>query len=111
MQVDAGSNGEHPQFGLHCIIDIATYNSLDKLIGVTGHVLHFIYNVKHFSSRMSGPLSSQELTKVKLAWIGDCQRKSYGKEIDHLTSKPNNRLPLVRQLHLFLDKNHQRQDP
>ena len=35
LDVDAGSSGEHPQFWLHCIIDIATYNSLDKLIGAT----------------------------------------------------------------------------
>ena len=84
LEVDAGFSSEHSQFGLHCIIDIATNNSLDKLIVVTGHVLRFIYNVKHFSSRMLGLSSPQELTKAKLAWIGDCQRQSYAKELSIL---------------------------
>ena len=76
---------------------------LDKLLGFTAYVLHFVSNSKPLSSRKSGPLSAQELNKSKLAWIGDCQQQSFSKRF---TSKSANRLPLVFQLRLFLDNSH-----
>ena len=64
LEVDTGFSGEHIKFGLHFIIDIAAYSSLDKLLGVTGYVLCFIHNMKYLSPRMSGPLSLQELNNA-----------------------------------------------
>ena len=52
LQVDDGEDKQEcgyskgaqpPEFGLHCIINIVDYNSLDKLLGVTAYALRFIY--------------------------------------------------------------------
>jgi len=104
LTADTELGDVQPQGGLHHIIDIAAYNSLNKLLGVTAYVLRFVSNLKSSISRRSGPLSPQELNKAKLAWISDCQKQNFSKEIINLTSKSGNQQPLVHQLCLFLDK-------
>ena len=64
--------------------------------------IHFSKGNKH-----SGPLTTAELQQAKHMWIKDCQHQVFSKEVANLQSSPlaAKRLPLVRQLRLFLDKN------
>ena len=89
--------------GLHHIIDVYTYNRLSHLLTVTAYVLRFVRNTRKPSIRYTGPISPAERTQASLKWIQSVQRQSFTPEILNLTSK-SSRLPLVRQLCLFLDK-------
>ena len=89
--------------GLHRIIDVSTYNRLSHLLNVTAYVLRFVRNTRKPSIRYTGPISPAESTQASLKWIQSVQRQSFTPEILNLTSK-SSRLPLVRQLNLFLDK-------
>ena len=50
-----------------------------------------------------GPLSAKERHLALQEWIKNCQTLTYSDKIANLTSKSQSRLPLVRQLRLFLD--------
>ena len=93
------------QVMLHCIINLSNYSSLDKLIAIAAYVYRFISNLKSGNTQ-HGPLSATELYQAKMYWIKDCQQQVYGNILSTLLSSPftTKRLPLVRQLHLFLDK-------
>lgn len=43
------------------------------------------------------------MIQAEKRWIRNCQTVTYHKEINNISSKVSNRLPLVRQLRLFLD--------
>ena len=63
----------------------------------------FIHNSRKCSaSRQTGPLTVLELTRTKVQWLHHVQHSTFTDEIDNLMSK-RCRLPLVRQLRLFLD--------
>ena len=96
-----------PESGLHCIINIVDYNSLDKLLGVTAYALRFIYNAQSSSSvsRKSGPITPQEYGDAQIKWNHHSQQQVYYEEIANLTAKSTSRLILVRQLRLFLHDN------
>ena len=87
--------------GLHCIINLSNYSSLDKLIAITAYVYRFISNLKSGNTQ-HGPLTAAELYQAKMYWIKDCQQQVYGREISTLLSSPttNKCFPLVRQLRL-----------
>jgi len=89
--------------GLHRIIDVSAYNSLSHLLDVTAYVLRFVRNTRKPSIRYTGPISPAESTQASLKWIQSVQTQSFTPEIQNLTSQ-SSRLPLVRQLRLFLDK-------
>ena len=95
------------KLGLHCVINLSDYSSLDKLIATTAYVYRFVANLKFHGNNQTGPLTPSELYQAKMHWIKNCQQQVYWKEITNLSSSPSatNRLPLVRQLRLFLDKN------
>ena len=92
--------------GIHKIINISNYSSLTKLLNITGYVLRFLANMKNLTSRQTGPLSVKEMTTAQFTWILSCQQERFHKEIQNLKLSPNikTRLPLVRQLQLYLDK-------
>ena len=58
--------------GIHQIIDISRYNSLSKLLHVTGYVLRFITNLRDSTSKQTGPLSVQELSTAEFKWMFSC---------------------------------------
>ena len=79
------------------------FSSLNKLLGVIAHVHHFIHSSRHNPSfRLTGPLTVSELSQASLKWIHHAQHSTFGAAINNLTSK-SRRLPLVRQLRLFID--------
>ena len=92
------------QVGLHHIINPANYSKLMKLVAVTAYVTRFIANLKQPKNKQCGHLTCDEMFKAKMRWVKSCQSEIYWKELANLTSQSStNRLPLVRQLRLFLD--------
>ena len=86
----------------HQIITSCNYSNLTKLIRVTTYVLRFIHNRRH-SSNQVGTLTSEEQKKAKLLWLHNTQPQASRREIANIRSN-SQRLPLVRQLCLFLDQ-------
>ena len=91
--------------GLEMIIDIERYSTLTKLLYVTAYVLRFIKCIKSHTTKFTGPITPYELSEAQILWIQACQLSTFSQEIKNLKSCPtsNRRLPLVRQLRLFLD--------
>ena len=55
LAADTELRDVQPQHRLYHTIDIAAYNSLNKLLGATAYVLWFVFNLKSSISRKSGP--------------------------------------------------------
>ncbi len=95
---------QNHQAGIHLLIDIVKYSKLNKLSRVTAYVLRFITLLRRKERTMAAHhLTSKELMKAEKIWIRCCQNTSFHKQIANLSSKTPRRLPLVRQLRLFLD--------
>ena len=95
---------EHSTIGIYQLIDITTFSKLDKLLAVTAYVLQFTYNIRQPTSlRRQGALIPSDLTQANLKWIHQIQHTVFPEEITNLQSNQS-RLPLVRQLRLFLDR-------
>ena len=93
-----------PTAGIHQVIHINRYSKLTRLHRVTACVLCFVNNLRKPSQRLNGPLTAQELALAQKLWIKSAQLVSFPKEITDLQSKSSSRLPLIRQLCLYLDK-------
>ena len=94
---------------IHHIIDISNHNTLSRLLRVTAYLCRFITNCrKQQQERLTGPLTLLELHHALVTWVKQCQEKMYSRETVSLTSPSSTtkRLPLFRQLHLFLDEDH-----
>ena len=87
------------------IITITNYSTLYKLLAVTAYVYRFVFNCLHHQALQTGLLSTDELCKIKLKWVAECQRQVYWQEMHNLShSGPNHKhTMLVQQLRLFLD--------
>jgi len=71
--------------GLHCVISIDRYYSLDKLLSVTAYVFQFMDNSRLQSQeRQSGPITAEERHRVSSQWVKDTQQTVYWKEINNL---------------------------
>jgi hypothetical protein len=89
--------------GIHLIIDTSRYSSLTKLLFVTAYVYRFLHNLRKDCQKVVGPISATETQAALKLWIANCQSLHYDNELANLTSSSSTRLPLVRQLRLFLD--------
>ena len=86
------------------VIDVSRYSTLRKFLAVTAYVLRFVRNMQSRDTRTTGPLSAKERHVAHRKWTKDCQRVTYKAEtINLLSHYSSTRLPLVRQLRLFLD--------
>ena len=92
--------------GILNVIEVSKYSTLTKLLHVTGYVLRFTTNIQNPASKQTGPLSIKELNRAQFTWIFSCQQERFSQEVANLKSKSTNtrRLPLVRQLQLYLDE-------
>ena len=88
--------------GVHSVVDITHYSRYTKLIRVTAFILRFVNNCRRPHTRKLSRLSVHELHEAEKMWLRSCQSTSYHEEIDNLQSKKG-RLPMVKQLRLFLD--------
>jgi len=84
------------------VMVISKYSSLQKLLAVTAYVLRFIA-IMQKGIHNTGHLTPSELSKAKLKWLYAIQHEVFPEEITNLQSQSRSRLPLVRQLRLFLD--------
>lgn len=97
---------EPSNIGIQHLIDVTRFSKLSKLLSVTAYVCRFTHNTRQSnSSRRVGPLTPSELSQANVKWIHDTQQAVFAKEIANIQSR-HNRLPLVRQLKLFLDSNN-----
>ena len=71
--------------GIHCVISIDRYSSLNKMLSVSAYVVHFVDNLKvQPQQRQFGPITADELHKVNLKWVKDIQHTIYWKEVNNL---------------------------
>ena len=113
MQADRDEEVEAPpvdthdshNIGLHHLVDMTSFSKFTKLLAVTAYVCWFPHNTRQPDSRRTGPLMSSELIQANLKWIHDIRHAVFANEIANTKSR-HNRLPLVRQLRLFLDSNN-----
>jgi len=93
--------------GLHQVINITNYSSLNRLLAVTAYVYRYINNLHRSQPRQSGPLTAKELSSAQMKLVQNCQQQTYPKEIASIKSKSvhsgTKKPPLVRQLRLFID--------
>ena len=92
------------QTGLHRILSISNYSSLTRLLRITAYLSRFIHNTKNPNARLTGILSTQEINNSLSKWVYNCQQTYFHQEVKHLQSNSRKKKSLVRQLHLFLDK-------
>ncbi|XP_071153661.1 uncharacterized protein [Mytilus edulis] len=86
-------------------IDIQRYRSLEKAIRVTAYVLRFIQNLRNLKDKRSiGFISVEERCKA-LKVIVTVQQETFKDEIESLNSSSQKKVPLVRQLKLYTDRN------
>ena len=94
--------------GLHQVITLTNYSSLNKLLAVTAYVYRYINNLRRSKPRLTGPLTAEELNSAQTRWIQNCQERVYQREMSSAKPKPGrykaSMPPLVRQLRLFTDK-------
>jgi len=90
--------------GVNQCIDINRYSKLHKLYRVTAYVLRFVNNLKAASSKVTGPLTAKELNQSQKLWITATQQEIFSNELINIQSSLSPRLPLVRQLRLYLNK-------
>ena len=88
--------------GVAKLIDLHTFSTIQRLMRVTAWVLRFVNNLK--KKNHYGTLSVSELNSAQTLWIINCQSARYPRELANLQAKTSSRLPLVRQLGLFLVK-------
>jgi len=88
------------------IIDLTKFSTLNQLIAMTAYVSQFIHNCRQgtTTSRITGLLTVSGLTQAHLQWLKQIPGSVFADEVRNLKVK-GNRLPLVRQLRLFLDSN------
>ena len=99
------SNTDVP--GIHNIINISNYSTLEQLLPVSAYVLRFISNIKSGTAQNTRTITVHDINKSLSLWIHSCQQTSFSKEIHSLRSEvkqKHKRLPIVRQLRLFLDQ-------
>ncbi|XP_071180616.1 uncharacterized protein [Mytilus edulis] len=87
-------------------IDIQRYRSLEKAIRVTAYVMRFIQNIRNSKDKRSiGFISVEERCKALKVLIMTVQQETFKDEIESLNSSSQKKVPLVRQLKLYTDKN------
>ena len=110
--IAAVSNEFHPDeqspftTGLCYIMNISNYSTFSRLLSTTAYVFRFTYNSRRPRNKQTGPITATELGNARKAWIKDCQKEIYWKELSSITGTPQRKKQptLVRQLRLFLDK-------
>ena len=90
--------------GVHRAINIEKYSTYLKLLRVTAYVHRFIRNCRRpRDERLTNSLSATELKEAEVKWLRSCQTTNFQDEVENLQSN-STRLPLVKQLRLYLDQ-------
>ena len=98
----------HVVSGLHTVIDVSNYSTLNRLLVVTAYTYRYINNLHKSRPKLGGPLTATELSCAQIRWVQACQELVYPKEMASARSKSDHpavkKPPLVRQLRLFVDE-------
>ena len=70
--------------GLHHVLNISNYSTLNRLLLIKAHVLRFIFNLRHPGHRQTGPISATELDKARKLWIMTVRRQYIGEKLPTL---------------------------
>jgi hypothetical protein len=90
---------------INYVIDISRYSTYKKVLRITAYVLRFLDNCrKTRGQQKSSTLTVNEIQNVEETWLKYCQQTLFSKEIDTLNALSSKRLPLVKQLKLFIEK-------
>ena len=81
------------------------YSTYLKLLRVTAYTCRFIDNCRRqVASRVTSSLTTIEIHDAEKRWLKSCQATQFQDEIANMqTNSRNSRLPLVKQLRLYLD--------
>ena len=86
------------------VFDFRKWSSFTKILNVVAWVFRFVNNSKCNSTKLSGPLTYDELSKAKIKIFMSIQSEFYEKEIHALSlSNPLPRNSSLRRLDPFLD--------
>jgi len=102
------STTEHYSDTMHInsIVDISSFSTLSRRLAVTLYVYRFITNFrKSLQEQETVPLTAEQQFALT-TWVRQCQEEVYSKELINISTNSTKRLPLVRQLHLFVDTDH-----
>ncbi|XP_063418336.1 uncharacterized protein LOC134700764 [Mytilus trossulus] len=87
------------------VINIEKFSSYPKLLRIMSYVLRFITNCRTLSeNRKYQQLEVAEIQNASLVLIRNVQQTIFMNEIRNIVSKDTNRLPIVRQLRLYIDE-------
>ncbi|XP_053380934.1 uncharacterized protein LOC123562061 [Mercenaria mercenaria] len=90
--------------GIHQVINIEKYSKYFRLLRVTAYLLRFISNCRNTQTKLTDELTTAEIERAEIRWLKCCQESTYPDEMSSLKSNTTKRLPLVKQLRLFVDK-------
>ena len=94
-----------PANGIHNLIDPSAYSNYTKLLDITAYVLRFTHNTRQKLFKLTGPLPPLNYPlPIFNGSVMYMQHRSFQEELSSLQSPDrSSRLPLVRQLRLYLD--------
>ena len=69
--------------GIHSIVNITRYSSLNQLAAVTAYVLRYIHNSCKQQPLLNGPLTAVELTSARKLCISSSQSTDYPAELGY----------------------------
>ncbi|XP_028407550.1 uncharacterized protein LOC114530168 [Dendronephthya gigantea] len=84
------------------VIAHTQFSDLQRLIRTTAWVIRFTNVLRKRSTYRSQTLNADEINHAKNVWIREIQSKAYSSELANLQQTNVPRVPLVRQLRLFI---------
>ena len=76
-----------PTVGLHRIIKLVDYSTLNRLLVITAYVIRARDNFRSSQNKKTGHITADELHEAKMLWIKDCQMVTYWEEVSYLKWK------------------------
>ena len=91
--------------GVQRVVNLQKYSTYLKLLRITAYVWRFINNCRRQrADRVNGSLTTSELHNAEVKWLRSCQATHFQNKIENMTTNStSSRLPLVKQLRLYLD--------
>ncbi|XP_064475786.1 uncharacterized protein LOC135389683 [Ornithodoros turicata] len=88
------------------IIRLEDYSLLSRVLRVTAYVLRYVNNSRRPGSRLTGPISAQELHSAELLWVRRTQLECFGADVvDLQAARPISRSSALLTLNPYLDAN------
>ncbi|XP_064482537.1 uncharacterized protein LOC135395228 [Ornithodoros turicata] len=88
------------------ILRLEDYSLLSRVLRVTAYVLRYVNNSRRPVSRLTGPISAQELHSAELLWVRRTQLECFGADVvDLQAERPVSRSSALLTLNPYLDAN------